>query len=429
MRSFIRLLLFGMAGLFIGNLHAQAPYVVYVYGYFTSCTSGQAVTIQTTPGTLPEQTITTTVGTDCLFFAEFAFNSPTGGILAYTDCGNGTLATDSGNYTLGASPDTTYIALELMCTGDTILTCQACFTVTQSAPFTADFTSCSFGGTPPYTNVWLLQDGTNSLDQQPTFTFDGASANYVCLQSTDATGCTNVYCETVLVGADGTINPTSPLPCLAGFYTAQAYSDTLNGGIPQDPIPYEVWVVDLSEAIDGIDTYLWNFGDGTTSTQMYPTHQYAGPGPYQLCLTISNSNCSDSFCEYLSMDDDGLLNGMTTDPGPSTTTPNSQRSGGLTLKVLPSSPVSVSELPNFADFKLWPNPTLDELNISLHSVRLGMLPITVIATDGRVVLRGAFNAGFGRSTFRLNVQDLAPALYLIQIGEGTCSMTNRFLKL
>ncbi|MEO5585959.1 MAG: hypothetical protein ABIQ75_10925, partial [Flavobacteriales bacterium] len=212
-----------------GHLRAQGPYIVYVYGQLDGI-SGQPVTVQTMPGTLPAQTVIAADTMDGYFVAAFAMDSYTGGFLAFSICEDGTTTADSSVYTLSTPLDTAFIELHLSCSGDTSTPCQACFTVTQTAPFTADFTNCSSGGTPPYTNVWLLPNGATSLDQQPTLTFDGTSANDICLQSTDAMGCTNVSCQTVYVGADGTINPTDPIPCLANFEIGQAYSDTSNGG-------------------------------------------------------------------------------------------------------------------------------------------------------------------------------------------------------
>ena len=41
--------------------------------------------------------------------------------------------------------------------------------------------------------------------------------------------------------------------------------------------------------------YLWNFGDGTTSTSYSPTHTYASPGTYLVKLDVDpGSNCGDS---------------------------------------------------------------------------------------------------------------------------------------
>ncbi|NMM48849.1 PKD domain-containing protein [Marinigracilibium pacificum] len=41
-----------------------------------------------------------------------------------------------------------------------------------------------------------------------------------------------------------------------------------------------------------IDTYTWNFGDGNTSTQQNPQHQYAAPGEYIVTLRLTRCNGS-----------------------------------------------------------------------------------------------------------------------------------------
>ena len=38
------------------------------------------------------------------------------------------------------------------------------------------------------------------------------------------------------------------------------------------------------------DTYLWDFGDGITSTEPNPTHQYEAPGTYTVSLTVTSTD-------------------------------------------------------------------------------------------------------------------------------------------
>lgn len=46
--------------------------------------------------------------------------------------------------------------------------------------------------------------------------------------------------------------------------------------------------------------WYWDFGDGTMgSTQQNPVHVYSTPGVYEVCLTVSNVNSSDTHCEWL----------------------------------------------------------------------------------------------------------------------------------
>src|SRR5205823_14847945 len=44
----------------------------------------------------------------------------------------------------------------------------------------------------------------------------------------------------------------------------------------------------------GPETWFWEFGDGTTSTQQNPLHTYSTPGFYVVKLTVTNGSCSHS---------------------------------------------------------------------------------------------------------------------------------------
>lgn len=49
------------------------------------------------------------------------------------------------------------------------------------------------------------------------------------------------------------------------------------------------------QSTDIPQTWLWDFGDGTTSDQESPVHVYATPGTYTVTLTVSNTIGSDSY--------------------------------------------------------------------------------------------------------------------------------------
>ncbi len=49
-------------------------------------------------------------------------------------------------------------------------------------------------------------------------------------------------------------------------------------------------------------TYSWDFGDGTGSNLANPTHQYAEPADYNVCLTVSNGGISKTICNVIPMD-------------------------------------------------------------------------------------------------------------------------------
>ena len=45
--------------------------------------------------------------------------------------------------------------------------------------------------------------------------------------------------------------------------------------------------------------WYWTFGDGNTSTELNPVHEYESSGTYEVCLTVSNEYGSDSKCRTL----------------------------------------------------------------------------------------------------------------------------------
>jgi gliding motility-associated-like protein len=48
----------------------------------------------------------------------------------------------------------------------------------------------------------------------------------------------------------------------------------------------------------GATTYFWSFGDGDTSLQINPIHQFRETASFQACLTVTNSfGCVDSICQ------------------------------------------------------------------------------------------------------------------------------------
>lgn len=51
--------------------------------------------------------------------------------------------------------------------------------------------------------------------------------------------------------------------------------------------------VTFTSAATNSDTYLWEFGDGETSTEMNPVHKYEGGGDYEVKLTATGEGGSD----------------------------------------------------------------------------------------------------------------------------------------
>jgi PKD repeat protein len=166
-----------------------------------------------------------------------------------------------------------------ICSGTTT-TCQADFFAIPDSSnpvgsYSVYFVDMSQGS--PITWSWDFGDGTTGNSQFASHTYTQAGTYQVCLTITTASSCTSTYCQTVTVSA--------PSSCTADFYD---YPDTNN--------TYGVYFANYS--IGNIVNYLWDFGDGSTSTQVSPTHVYAASGVYYVCLTVSDNSgsCFDTYC-------------------------------------------------------------------------------------------------------------------------------------
>lgn len=77
-------------------------------------------------------------------------------------------------------------------------------------------------------------------------------------------------------------------------------------------LPFRYIMTDKSTG--DIDSWSWDFGDGNTSSEKNPAHQYEGPGTYQVCLTVTNlSNpelCYHQFCQEITTREYFSLGGL-----------------------------------------------------------------------------------------------------------------------
>lgn len=168
---------------------------------------------------------------------------------------------------------------------DTITECQASYSY-YNIPNTSivEFYDESIGDVIQWT--WDFGDGNTSFDQYPIHTYDDNGIYYASLFIETIDFCFSYYADTVYINIDST-------QCNAAF----TYElDTLNN------TPHTFIFYDHSDG--EIDTWYWDFGDGTFSQEQNPTHIYSISGSYDVCLVISGNaggiTCSSTVCIQVS---------------------------------------------------------------------------------------------------------------------------------
>ncbi|MEZ4915038.1 MAG: PKD domain-containing protein [Chitinophagales bacterium] len=86
------------------------------------------------------------------------------------------------------------------------------------------------------------------------------------------------------------------------FYAGDVVVQSPSAGFSAQVVQ-EINTVNFTNTSSNANTYLWNFGDGTTSTEQSPaSHYYAVSGVYQVCLSVTNSAGTDMFCQEVTID-------------------------------------------------------------------------------------------------------------------------------
>jgi PKD repeat protein len=158
--------------------------------------------------------------------------------------------------------------------GDSYASPNASFTANQRigcAPLNVEFTNTSTGAVSYY---WDMGNGNTSTMPNPSNLYTSPGSYTVFLVAIDASGNrdTATYLNYIIV---------SPLPT-AGFYASSVASCLDNNSFQ------------FINTSTGASSYLWDFGDGNTSTSQNPSHSYTLSGVFTVTLIATNSyGCSD----------------------------------------------------------------------------------------------------------------------------------------
>jgi PKD repeat protein len=144
----------------------------------------------------------------------------------------------------------------------------------------------------------------------------------------------------------------------------------------------------------GATTYLWNFGDGNTSTDVSPSHIYSTVGTFTVTLTVTNA------C------------------GTSTAT-----------STITTSPVGLEEVDGLGTIAVYPNPSNGLFNIDFNMNNDANIEIQVTNLLGESVLVRNLGSINGNHKDAIDITSAAPGVYYVTvISDDKIVMTNKLVK-
>lgn len=220
----------------------------------------------------------------------------------YWDFGNGTTSSSANasvTYTAAGTYTVCHTLWNTSCADTVCMTITVGSTTNCLVSFTYDslglqpnqvqFHGILNSGTGVYTWYWHFGDGTTGQGQNPIHQYTQPGLYSVCVylhQNNGTILCS--YCDSIYVQG-------SPNSCLAAFtYQQSGTAVSFNSGNSIFP----------SSTV----LYTWDFGDGSTSTQANPVHTFANPGTYNVCLTITTTNCTNTLCQTITVGQTNLCN-------------------------------------------------------------------------------------------------------------------------
>jgi len=267
---------------------------------------------------------------------------------------------------------------------NTPTSCQAYFYAYTDSLCVTHFinTSVSYGGSN--TSQWSINGNVYTTSDVALNLPDGAYS--VSLNNYSNGG----FCDSItrLISVNCSVgDTTAPLGCQV-YSQFSVFADSTNSG--------NYFAYNYSSGT-GTVFYAWDFGDGTTSNQQYPFHQYATPGHYIICLTVlatsGTTTCTSSYCDSSSV--------------------TARVSGFLMsqLNVVAQNATGIKQTEILTHLNAYPNPMTEELAIEASTKDNSKLKYSLIDALGRIVLSGSIE----NSKAIINTSSLEKGFYSLSI--------------
>ena len=150
----------------------------------------------------------------------------------------------------------------------------------------------------------------------------------------------------------------------------------------------------FSNTSTGAVSYEWNFGDGGTSAEVNPTHDYAGDGTYTVTL-VATDDCgnTDTTTKDIKFNTAGTDNGL------------------------------VEE-----NISVYPNPTNGNVTVDFNQLTGQTISIVLMDLNGRTLLNDQLINVSGEHKMNLDLSDFEDGMYILVLQSDTDRITKRLIK-
>lgn len=196
--------------------------------------------------------------------------------------------------------------------------------------------------------------------------------------------------------ANTNFNTSRSNPANNGMVTAPTLAPKFFATPLQGSVPLVVNFYDQTPG--GATYYYWLFGDGGSSSDKNPVHLYDSIGIYNVTLTVSNANGSNSITKY------GYINVKTN---------------------------GISEFDEYLKFQIYPNPYKESTNIKYTLMHEEDVQLEVYNVMGVLVNRFADekqNTGTYTYHFKANDYGLSAGVYFVRLTIGGKIITKRIIE-